>query len=83
MKLLLEVLTEFVSMFWADAGLCLGALAVVGAIGLAHHRGWFGDAESALALSLGCTLVLWLSIWSAQRRSVRSRRTGPQGGKRV
>ena len=75
MKLLLEVLTEFVSMFWADAGLCLGALGVVATIGVAHHWGWFGDAESALALSIGCVLVLWLSVWFAYRRSVGSRRT--------
>ena len=83
MKLLLEVLTEFVSMFWADAGLCLGVLAVVTTIGLAHHRGWLGDATSGLALSLGCVLVLLLSVWFGWRRSVRSRRTGAQGGKRA
>ena len=75
MKLLLEVVTEFVSMFWADAGLCLGALAVVATIGAAHHWGWFGDAESALALSLGCVLVLWLSVWFAYQGSDRAART--------
>jgi len=75
MRLLLEVLTEFVSMFWADAGLCLGALAVVATIGAAHHGGWFGDAESALALSLGCVLVLWLSVWFAYQGADRSART--------
>jgi hypothetical protein len=74
MKLLLEVVTEFVSMFWADAGLCLGALAVAAAIGAARHWGRLGDTESALALSLGCVLVLWLSVWFAYRRSDRSAR---------
>jgi len=69
MKLFLEVITEFVSMFWADAGLCLGALGVVAAVGISRLRGWFGAAESALALSIGCVLVLWVSVWFAHRRS--------------
>jgi hypothetical protein len=72
MKLLLEVLSEFVSMFWADAGLCLGALGAVATVGLAHHGGWLGDAASALALALGCILVLWFSVWFGWRRSERS-----------
>jgi len=77
MKLLLEVLTEFVSMFWADAGLCLGALAVVATAGAAHRWGWLGDAQCALAFSFGCVLVLWLSVWSAYRgRLVLHARTG-------
>jgi hypothetical protein len=79
MKLLLEVLTEFVSMFWADAGLCLGALGVVATIGVTRRWGWFGDAGSALALSLGCVLVLWLSVWFAHGRWVRSRRAEVHG----
>ena len=74
MKLLLEVLTEFVSMFWADAGLCIGALGVVAIVGVARRWGCLGDAESALALLLGCVMVLWLSVWFAHRRSVRSRK---------
>jgi hypothetical protein len=68
MNLLLEVLSEFVSMFWADAGLCLGALGAVATVGVARHGGWLGNAESALALSLGCVMVLWLSVWFARRR---------------
>jgi hypothetical protein len=75
MRLLLEVLTEFVSMFWADAGLCLGSLGVVASVGVLRHGGWLGDAESALALSLGCVMVLWLSVWRAHRRSVRAAST--------
>lgn len=68
MTLLLEVLTEFVSMFWADAGLCLGALAVVATVGVARHGGWLGDAACVFALPLGCVMVLWLSVWFAHRR---------------
>ena len=72
MNLVLEVLAEFVSMFWADAGLCLGALGVVATVGITRHWGWLGNAESALALSLGCVMVLWLSVWFAHRAPPRS-----------
>ncbi|MBO9687899.1 MAG: hypothetical protein J7598_14935 [Mitsuaria chitosanitabida] len=67
MRLLIDVIRELFSMFWADAGLCLGALAVVA---IACGGLWSGLLPAGAALGLlvvGTVLTLLASVWTAAR----------------
>ena len=67
MRLLIDVIRELFGMFWADAGLCLGALVVVA---IAGGGLWSGLLPAVAALGLlvvGTVLTLLASVWTAAR----------------
>ena len=68
MTLIREVIQELFGMFWADAGLCLGALAVVSGVGLGVHLGWLTEPWALATLVAGIVLTLLLNVWAAQSR---------------
>jgi hypothetical protein len=68
MSLILEVIQELFGMFWADAGLCLGALGVVLVVGLGLHLGWLEAPWALAALVAGIVLTLLLNVWAASSR---------------
>lgn len=66
MSLLLEVIRELFGMFWADAGLCLGALATVLVVGIAWHFGWVGEPAALAVLVGGIVATLLVNVWIAR-----------------
>lgn len=67
MKLLIEVIRELFGMFWADAGLCLGALAVVAIAGGGLWSGLLPAGGALAVLVVGTVLTLLASVWTAAR----------------
>lgn len=74
MSLIREVLRELLGMFWADAGLCLGCLAVVLAVGLGVKTGSIGPGAALAGLTLGIVATLLLNVFAAWRAAGRRRR---------
>lgn len=68
MTLLIEVIRELFGMFWADAGLCLGALAVVAVAGGGLWTGLLSATAAAVVLVAGTVLTLLASVWTARAR---------------
>lgn len=66
MNLIREVIQELFGMFWADAGLCLGALAVVLGVGIGICLGWLDEPWALAALVAGIVLTLLLNVWTAR-----------------
>ena len=66
MNLIREVIQELFGMFWADAGLCLGALAVVLGVGIGTCLGWLDEPWALAALVAGIVLTLLLNVWTAR-----------------
>nr|WP_297525256.1 hypothetical protein [uncultured Roseateles sp.] len=68
MSLIADVIQELFGMFWADAGLCLGALGVVLGVGLGRRLGWVDGPWALAALVAGIVLTLLLNVWAASSR---------------